>query len=223
MKIRVISIILILCLLLSTTTAFAATPETLHIITINGENYTIAISENASERIVRTYNSDGLLVEQMQYDKESGILYDILKDIEYEALFLPSLNSRNSTPDSEGYYFIGDYVLDLADVYKLITVVTVFVTYGVPVVTANNFKEELVRQLTLHLEDVLFDQLVYGPDDYIEEYGITIEVRGQLWMKEDSNYDYSKKIDEFYGLAYHFADIRIGGPITLYQRKSNDT
>ncbi|MBR5001260.1 MAG: hypothetical protein IKT25_09040 [Firmicutes bacterium] len=199
MRKSIISIGLILCLLFSTVSVFATVPVTMHMITIDGETFTFVEMETETERDVRVYDIDGTLVEHMQYNKETGVMYDVLRRDAYETEYSISLLSNEQVIiDNEGYYCMGEYVVDLGDVYSAVSAMTKLMTYGIPYTIA----EKIVAKLAAEMVG-------------------TLEVRGVLWMKSDNTYDYSKKIENFY---YHvgITEIHLYGPYTTYQQKRND-
>ena len=196
-------------------------------VTINGENYTIIVVENEREREVRTYNSDGNLLEHMQYDKESGMVRDIIRNENYESQFVISLlNQMARTIDSEGYTLIGDYIVDLGQVKKLTSAMTLFITYGVSI----DIAQSIVRTMSEYVVLLIAQEYNLYPADitdamldlFLKEINAKVEVRGKLWMKTDDTYDYSKKIDDFYFCSDLDDDAFLFGPVTTYQKKRND-
>lgn len=228
MRKSMIASILVLCLLFSTVSVFATIPGAVPKVTINGENYTIKVVENEQERTVRTYNSDGILVEHMQYNKETEIVYDVMRNEKYEQQFmLSSLNSTIRRVDSEGYTFMGNYVVDLGMVKTAVSAMTLFISYGVSI----DIAQSIVRTMTeyailLYAQEHLITQPEDVPqaalDTFFKEINARTEVRGELWMKTDDTYDYSKKIDDFYFCSDLDDDAFLFGPVTTYQKKRND-
>lgn len=224
MRKSIISIVLVLCLLFSTASVFAATPGNIYMITIDGEDYTFAVIENETERDVRVYTNNGVLVEHMRYNEETGIMHDVLRDIRHEMQFSLDLLAHDlGDTDSEGYRFMGEYVVDLGQVYSILSISTMCITYGTTISTANSIKTaaQIIIESDYHEWVLKFNMVGATIEEYLELVGPTIEVQGELWMKTDNTYDYSKKIDTFYYVALA-AEKYLGGPYTSRQQKRND-
>lgn len=228
MRKSIISTILVLCMLFSTASVFATIPDTINTFAINGVNYTFVEVENAEVRDVRVYDVDGGLVEHMQYNKESDSVYDVLRNEFYEVRFAMNLlNNAIGDTDSEGYRFMGNYIVDLDQVESAVSAMTILITYGVSISTA----QSIVGALTLYVKYYLIENYIYDEiedipeealDEFFETINATIEVRGELWMKTDNTYDYSKKIENFYFVSDLDEDAFLFGPVTTRQKKRND-
>ena len=226
MRKSIISIALVMCLLFSTVSVFAAIPGTMHMITIDGETYTLVEIDNDRERDVRVYDVGGILVEHMQYNKDTGVIYDVLRDEIHELQFsLNLLEHEIGDTDSEGYRFMGNYTVDLGYVYDKLSIVTIFVTYGVSISTATSLKSVVWEILEDQWEEMVEDATEFTFEDVAEEFleyiDPTIVVEGELWMKTDNTYDYSKKVDDFY-LVTTVAERFLYGPYITRQQKRND-
>ncbi|MFO7888421.1 MAG: hypothetical protein R6U59_08895 [Eubacteriales bacterium] len=201
---RVISFVLAFCLIISTTTIVFAdnfkesnqivkTEESSFIL--NDEEYNIVKDELNNIIETKMYDSQKNLVGHMKYNKSTGQLVDIFNNKIIETEY-GIVDKSLRLIDDEGYYYQGDYTINLGIVSGAASLILALVTHG----------------YTLSLA-----QTIVGSAINIGSSAFYIEV--ELWMKSDEEYDYVKKIESVYELISE-NNYKIAGPYTFYQKKA---
>lgn len=204
---RIISLVLTFCLMLSATTAFAdngnysAIQTYVESLILDGEQYTVEKKETDILTETKMYDSTGDLVGHMKYDKINHALIDLFnnKEINFEIRLNEKVNNigPQAIKDSEGYYYQGDYTVDIGLVYSAATLALLLITKGYSASQAT----EAARFVS---------------------FGVGfVYLKGSLWWKTDGTYDYNKRIESIYE-KLTANDYKIYGPTTFKQKKAVD-
>lgn len=203
---KVISFALVFCIILTTTiTGFASTTnindKTQIIVTgensfiTDGEEYVIEKEEFKNITETKMYDNQKKLVGHMQYDQTTGQLFDLFNNEEIEVEVI--LNEETlRLMDADGYYYQGDYTINVGLIVGTAACILTLTTLGVPLGMATTAALAVTSWASSFF--------------YIE---------GELWMKSDDTYDYVKKIESVYE-SFSGNNNKLAGPYTLLQKKA---
>jgi len=203
---KVISFALVFCMILTaTTTGFASTTnindKTQVIKTgensfmADGEEYVIEKEEFKNITETKMYDSQKKLVGHMKYNQTTGQLFDLFNNEEIEIKVI--LNEKTlRLMDADGYYYQGDYTINVGLIVGTATCILALTTLGVPLGMATTAALAVTSWASSFI--------------YIE---------GELWMKSDDTYDYVKKIESVYE-SISGNNNKLAGPYTLLQKKA---
>ncbi|WP_312648918.1 hypothetical protein [Aminipila sp.] len=206
-KYIMISFTLILCLLFSTAITFAGNRSQNNQVIqtsadsfiANGEEYTIEKQECKTLTETKMYDSQNNLVGHMKYDKINGKLFDLLENKEISSKNIEKSNKRLTRKiDSEGYSYQGSYQIDLGYVAGTASLI-----------------------LTLTSGGIALGQAI-AIAGAVTTYGASfIYIKGELWTKTDTQFNYVKKIENVYETVSE-KNHKLGGPFTYRQKKAVD-
>jgi len=203
---RIITIVLVACLIFSTTSTaifasdvnnnYQANQNSKYSFISNDEEYTIEKQDYKTITETKMYDSQGKLVGHMKYNKVTDEMLDLLNNKAITVKITQSMQSKAVQKDSEGYYYQGSYTVNLGYVAGAAALILTLVTRGY----TSSWAQSVAGAVT-----------TFGAS--------FIYIKGQLWMKTDGTYDYVKKIEKVYE-EISGNNHKIAGPFTMYQKKA---
>ena len=195
-KNKILSLVIVLCLLLSVNSAYANELDN-DTIVIGDETYTVVVYENDFTRSVALYDEENNLIEMYSLQKEEQKIVNLITNEVVGYGILQNPNSRAGAIDDEGYYHGGKYLYGFDNISSQAGFVASLISVGVPLGLASEIASSAgIAGLFISAQAVID----YYFDIMIDE-----------WWKTDSLYQYCKRVVNVY-LGAYADNNHVGGP-----------